>query len=155
MKWLRTKLSAPLAPFDCWLLMRGMRTLFVRFAQASNNALAIARHFSNHPKMERVLYPGLATHPTYEIARKQMTTGYGGMMSFLLKTDFAGAQKFCTALKVFIPATSLGGVESLAEHRKTVEGPTSTLPDNLVRLSIGIENVNDLIGDIEQALKSI
>jgi cystathionine gamma-synthase len=153
--WLRTKTGSPLAPFDCWLLMRGMRTLFVRYAQASNNALAIARHFANHPKMERVLYPGLASHPSYDIARRQMTQGYGGMMSFLLKTNFAGAQKFCTLLEVIIPATSLGGVESLAEHRKTVEGPMSTLPDNLVRLSIGIENVNDLIADVEQALKGI
>jgi cystathionine gamma-synthase len=155
MKWLRTKASSPLSPFECWLLMRGLRTLYVRYAQASNNALAIARHFSNHPKIERVLYPGLATHPTYSIARRQMTNGYGGMMSLLLKSDFAGAKKFCTLLKVIIPATSLGGVESLAEHRKTVEGPTSTLPDNLVRLSIGIENVNDLVADIEQALAGI
>ena len=154
-KWLRTKASSPLSPFECWLLMRGMRTLFVRYAQASNNALAIARHFSNHPKLERVLYPGLATHPSHDIARRQMTQGYGGMMSLLLKTDFSGAQKFCTLLKVIVPATSLGGVESLAEHRKTVEGPTSTLPDNLVRLSIGIENVNDLVEDIQQALLGI
>jgi cystathionine gamma-synthase len=154
-KWLRTKASSPLSPFECWLLTRGMRTLFVRYAQSSNNALAIARHFSNHPKLERVLYPGLATHETYSIARRQMTNGYGGMMSFLLRTDFAGAQKFCTRLKVIIPATSLGGVESLAEHRKTVEGAASTLPDNLVRLSIGIENVNDLVGDLEQALRGI
>ncbi len=152
---LRAKLGSPLASFECWLLMRGMRTLFVRYAQASNNALAIARHFSNHPKLERVLYPGLATHPGHDIARRQMTNGYGGMMSLLLKADFAGAQKFCTLLKVIVPATSLGGVESLAEHRKTVEGATSTLPDNLVRLSIGIENVNDLIADIEQALRGI
>ncbi len=154
-KWLRTKASSPLSPFECWLLMRGMRTLFVRYAQASNNALAIARHFSNHPKLERVLYPGLATHPSHDIARRQMTQGYGGMMSLLLKTDFSGAQKFCTLLKVIVPATSLGGVESLAEHRKTVEGPTSNLPDNLVRLSIGIENVNDLVEDIQQALLGI
>jgi cystathionine gamma-synthase len=152
---LRTKSGSPLSPFECYLLMRGMRTLFVRYAQASNNALAIARHFSNHPNIERVLYPGLATHPGYDIARRQMTNGYGGMMSLLLKTDFKGAQKFCTQLKVIVPATSLGGVESLAEHRKTVEGPTSTLPDNLVRLSIGIENVNDLVADIELALKGI
>ncbi len=152
---LRAKLGSPLPPFECWLLMRGMRTLFVRYAQASNNALAIARHFSNHPKIERVLYPGLATHPSYGIARRQMTNGYGGMMSLLIKGDFAQSQKFCTLLKVLVAATSLGGVESLAEHRKTVEGATSALPDNLVRLSIGIENVNDLVADIEQALKGI
>lgn len=152
---LRTKIGSPLAPFECWLLIRGMRTLFLRYRQASNNALAIARHFSNHPKIERVLYPGLATHPGHDIAKRQMTDGYGGMMSLLIKSDFAGAQKFCTLLRVLVPATSLGGVESLAEHRKMVEGPTSTLPDNLVRLSIGIENVNDLIADIEQALAKI
>jgi cystathionine gamma-synthase len=152
---LRTKLGSPLAPFECWLLQRGMRTLFVRYAQASNNAMAIARHFSNHVKVERVLYPGLATHPGHDIAKRQMINGYGGMLSLLLKADFADSQKFCTLLKVIVPATSLGGVESLAEHRKTVEGPTSALPDNLVRLSIGIENVNDLIVDIEQALAKI
>lgn len=149
---LRKNQGSPLAPFECWLLMRGMRTLFVRYAQASNNALAIARHFSNHPKIALVLYPGLATHPGHAVARRQMTNGYGGMMSLLLKGDFVQSQQFCTRLKVIVAATSLGGVESLAEHRKTVEGPTSSLPDNLVRLSIGIENLNDLIADIEQAL---
>ena len=154
-RMLRNKVGAPLAPFECWLLMRGMRTLFVRYREASANAKAIARHFASHPKIEAVLYPGLATHPGYEIARKQMLDGYGGMMSLLIKTDFAGAQKFCTRLNVIVPATSLGGCESLAEHRKTVEGPTSPVPDNLVRFSIGIENVNDLIGDIEQALATI
>ncbi|MDE2444557.1 MAG: aminotransferase class I/II-fold pyridoxal phosphate-dependent enzyme [Alphaproteobacteria bacterium] len=152
---LRTKTSSPLPPFECFLLQRGMRTLFVRYAQASGNALAIARHFSNHPKVQAVLYPGLATHTGHAIAKRQMLNGYGGMMSLVLKTDFAGAQKFCTGLKVITPATSLGGVESLAEHRKTVEGPQSPTPDNLVRLSIGIENVNDLVADIEQALTEV
>jgi cystathionine gamma-synthase len=152
---LRTKVGAALAPFECWLLMRGMRTLFVRYREASANAKAIARHFASHPKIETVLYPGLATHPGYEITKRQMTDGYGGMMSLRLKTDFAGAQKFCTKLTVIVPATSLGGCESLAEHRKTVEGPSSPVPDNLVRFSIGIENVNDLIADIEQALATI
>ena len=149
---LRTAVGNSLAPFECWLLLRGLRTLFVRYHQATSNALAIARHFSNHPKVERVLYPGLATQTGHVIAKKQMAGGYGGMMSMLLRTDFDGAKVFCTRLKVIAPATSLGGVESLAEHRKTVEGPTSTLPDNLVRISVGIENVNDLIADIEQAL---
>jgi cystathionine gamma-synthase len=130
-----------------------MRTLFVRYREASANAKAIARHFSSHPKIERVLYPGLSTHPGYEIARRQMSDGFGGMMSLLLKTDFEGAKKFCTKLNLIIPATSLGGSETLAEHRKTIEGPESPVPDNLVRLSIGIENVNDLIADLEQALQ--
>jgi cystathionine gamma-synthase len=155
LKFNRTKISAPLAPFECWLLMRGMRTLFLRYREASANAKAIARHFSNHPKVESVLYPGLATHPGHDIARRQMLDGFGGMMSLLLKTDSAGARKFCTRLNLILPATSLGGPESLAEHRRTIEGPESPVPDNLVRLSIGIENVNDLVADIEQALGAI
>jgi len=149
---LRTKTGAPLAPFECWLLMRGVRTLFVRYREASATAKAIARHFSSHPKVERVLYPGLATHPGYDIARRQMTDGFGGMLSLVLKSDFDGAKRFCTLLKVITPATSLGGPESLAEHRKLIEGPDSPVPDSLVRLSIGLENVNDLIADIGQAL---
>ena len=152
---IRAKSSSPLPPFECYLLMRGMRTLFVRYAQASANALAIARHFSNHPKVEKVLYPGLGTHAGHDIAKRQMTNGYGGMMSLLLNANFAASQKFCARLKVITPATSLGGVESLAEHRKTVEGAASPTPDNLVRFSIGIENVNDLVADIEQALTQL
>ena len=148
-------MGAPLPPLECFLLMRGMRTLFVRYRQASANAMAVARHFERHPKLERVLYPGLASHPGHAVAARQMRDGFGGMMSFLVKGGFAEAQRFCTRLKVIVPATSLGGVESLAEHRKTVEGPTSPVPDNLVRISVGIEHVDDLIGDIEQALASM
>jgi cystathionine gamma-synthase len=154
-KMLRTKMGAPLSPLECFLLMRGMRTLFVRYRQASANALAIARRFEGHPKVERVLYPGLPSHPGHAIALRQMTDGFGGMMSLLVKGGFADAQRFCTRLRVIVPATSLGGVESLAEHRKTVEGPTSPVPDNLVRISVGIEHVDDLIGDIEQALSAV
>jgi cystathionine gamma-synthase len=149
---LRTKMGAPLPPFECFLLMRGMRTLFVRYRQASANALAIARHFEKHPKVERVLYPGLAAHPGHAIALRQMTDGFGGMMSILVRGGFEDAKRLCTRLRVIVPATSLGGVESLAEHRKTVEGPSSPVPDNLVRFSIGIEHVDDLIADITQAL---
>ena len=152
---LRTKSGAPLPPLECFLLMRGMRTLFVRYRQASANALAIARHFEGHPKVERVLYPGLSSHPGHEVAARQMRDGFGGMMSILVKGGFAEAQRFCTRLKVIVPATSLGGVESLAEHRKTVEGPTSPVPDNLVRISVGIEHVDDLIADVEQALAGL
>ncbi len=152
---LRTKIGAPLPPFECFLLMRGLRTLFVRYRQASANALAIARHFEKHPKVERVLYPGLVSHPGHAIAVRQMTDGFGGMMSFLVRGGFEEAKRLCTRLKVIVPATSLGGVESLAEHRKTVEGPSSPVPDNLVRFSIGIEHVDDLIADITQALNGI
>jgi len=149
---LRTKIGAPLAPFEAWLLIRGLRTLFVRYRQASANAFAIAQHFEKHPRIERVLYPGLASHRGHAIALRQMTDGFGGMLSLLVKGGAADAVKVCTRLKVIVPATSLGGVESLAEHRKTVEGPTSPVPDNLIRLSIGIEHADDLIADIEQAL---
>ena len=152
---LRTKMGAPLAPLDCFLLLRGMRTVFVRYRQCSANAMAIAKHFGGHPKVERVLYPGLASHPGHAIAVRQMRDGFGGMMSLLVKGGFDDAQKLCTRLKVIVPATSLGGVESLAEHRKTVEGPTSPVPDNLVRLSIGIEHADDLIADLEQALAGV
>lgn len=149
---LRTKIGAPLAPFEAWLLIRGLRTLFVRYRQASANALSLARHFEKHPKIERVLYPGLASHLGHDIAKRQMTDGFGGMLSLLVKGGAADAVKVCTRLKVILPATSLGGVESLAEHRKTVEGPLSPVPDNLIRFSIGIEHADDLIADIEQAL---
>lgn len=152
---LRTKIGAPLPPFECFLLQRGLRTLFVRYRQASANALAIARHFERHPKVASVLYPGLDSHPGHSVAKRQMTDGFGGMMSLLVKGGFEDAKRFCTLLNVVVPATSLGGVESLAEHRKTVEGPTSPVPDNLVRLSIGIEHVDDLIADIEQALAQL
>jgi cystathionine gamma-synthase len=152
---LRTKMGSPLPPFECWMLMRGLRTVFVRYRQASANALAIARHFQHHPGVERVLYPGLPSHAQHDVAQRQMTDGFGGMMSILVRGGFAEAQKLCTKLKVIVPATSLGGVESLAEHRKAVEGPSSPVPDNLVRFSIGIEHVDDLIADLEQALAKI
>ena len=152
---LRTKMGSPLPPLECWLLMRGLRTVFVRYRQASANAMAIARHFEGHPKVERVLYPGLASHAGHAIAARQMTDGFGGMLSILVRGGFSEAQKLCTRLKVIIPATSLGGVESLAEHRKAIEGPSSPVPDNLVRLSIGIEHADDLIADLEQALAGV
>ncbi|MEO1019116.1 MAG: PLP-dependent transferase, partial [Pseudomonadota bacterium] len=141
-----------LAPFESWLLIRGMRTLFVRFQQASKCAMAFAKHFEEHPKVERVIYPGLPSHPGHEIAQKQMTQGFGGMLSILVNGDFETARRTAAACKVIVPATSLGGVESLIEHRKSVEGPTSVVPDTLLRLSIGLEHQTDLIGDFEQAL---
>ena len=141
-----------LGPFDAWLLLRGMRTLYVRYERASENAMAIARHFENHAKVERVLYPGLESHPGHEIARKQMTNGFSGMLSLLVNGDGAAARRVAGKVEVFMPATSLGGVESLIEHRKTVEGPNSVVPENLLRLSVGIEAAADLIADLEQAL---
>lgn len=151
-KRVRTLTGGIISPFDAWLLVRGMRTLFVRFERASENALAIARHFEGHPKIERVLYPGLESHPGHPVAKKQMTGGFGGMLSLLVRADADETRAVAIRTKVLIPATSLGGVESLIEHRKTIEGPDSPVPDNLLRLSIGIERVDDLIADLEQAL---
>jgi cystathionine gamma-synthase len=143
-----------LGPFEAWLLIRGMRTLHLRVRESSRNAMAIARHFEKHPAVEAVLYPGLESHPAHAIALKQYDTkiGFSGMMSFLLKGGFEVAKRFTLATKEFAPATSLGGVESLIEHRFPVEGPDSPTPHNLVRLSVGIEDVGELIADIEQAL---
>ncbi len=152
-KHVRAITGGILAPFESWLLIRGMRTLHVRVRQASHNALAIARHLEHHPKVERVLYPGLQSHPGHEIARRQMGDGFGGMLSVCVKGGMAETGRFVRALKLFLPATSLGGVESLAEHRKVIEGPESPIPDNLVRISVGIEAEADLIADLEQALE--
>jgi cystathionine gamma-synthase len=152
---LRVLLGSIIAPFEAWLLLRGMRTLYLRFAQASANAMTVAQHFAGHPKLDAVLYPGLKSHPGHDIARRQMTGGFGGMMSIEIKGDEAAARRVTSSLRVFVPATSLGGVESLAEHRKSVEGPDSIVPGNLIRLSIGIEAAGDLIADLEQALTRI
>jgi cystathionine gamma-synthase len=153
--FIRKQQGAVLGAFEAWLLVRGMRTLFVRFERQSINAMTLASHFEGHPKIEHVIYPGLPSHKQHDIARRQMTGGFGGMLSILTAGGFEGAKKVASNVKVIYPATSLGGVESLAEHRKSVEAPDSPIPPNLIRLSIGIENVSDLIADLEQALESI
>jgi cystathionine gamma-synthase len=151
-KLVRTLTGGVLGPFEAWMLLRGMRTLFLRFEKASASALEIARHFEHHPKLERVLYPGLESHPGHEIARRQMTGGFGGMLSLLVKGDAETARRVAGNTRLFVRATSLGGVESLIEHRASVEGPHSEVPKNLLRLSIGIENCRELIDDLEQSL---
>jgi cystathionine gamma-synthase len=140
-----------LGSMEAWMLTRGMRTLHLRVRKSSDNAMAIALHLSRHPSVERVLYPGLPDHPGHVIARRQMSA-FGGMLSVLVKGDLARTNAVVRRLKVFLPATSLGGVESLAEHRRIIEGPDSPVPENLIRLSIGIEAVEDLINDLDQAL---
>ena len=154
-KHLRHKLGAVPGPFEAWLLLRGLRTLSIRYERASENALRIARHFEGHPKVESVLYPGLESHPGHAIACKQMTGGFGGMLSLCVTGGKDEALRFVTGLRLILLATSLGGVESLAEHRKTIEGPDSLVPENLVRFSIGIESADDLIDDLEHALQRI
>jgi len=151
-KWLRTYMGGVLGPVEAWLMLRGMRTLFLRFEKASASALEIARHFEQHPKLERVLYPGLESHPGHDIARRQMSHGFGGMLSLLVKGGADAAREVAAHTELFLRATSLGGVESLIEHRAAVEGPHSAVPGNLLRLSIGIENCRELIDDLERSL---
>jgi cystathionine gamma-synthase len=153
--FVRKHVGGVLGAFESWLLLRGMRTLAIRFERASENALRIAQHFETHPKIDAVLYPGLESHPGYAIAKKQMTNGFGGMLSLCVKGGAAEAKAIATRLKLFISATSLGGVESLVEHRASVEGPMSQVPANLLRLSVGIEDVDSLIADLEQAFEYV
>lgn len=148
----RAHAGAILGSFEAWLLQRGMRTLFLRVHNASRSALQIAEYFSSHPALEAVLYPGLPEHPGHAVARKQMQDGFGGMLSFCVDGDEMRALQMVKKCKVFIRATSLGGIESLIEHRYSIEGPESPIPKNLVRLSVGAESVDDLIADLEQAL---
>ena len=152
---LRTLMGGILGPFEAWLLLRGVRTLHLRVQRAAANALAIAQHFENHPKLDVVLYPGLTSHPGHETAKRQMDGGFGAMLSILVRGGAEEAKQVATATNLFIPATSLGGVESLIEHRATVEGPESAVPRNLLRISVGIEDVADLIQDLEAALDTL
>ena len=144
--------GAVLGPFEAWLLLRGMRTLFLRVRACSRSAQTLAEHFERHPKVSRVLYPGLAGHPGHEVAARQMEGGFGGMLSLRVAGGAPAALEVCGRTKVFKSATSLGGVESLIEHRASIEGPDSAVPDDLLRLSVGIEDTSDLIADLERAL---
>lgn len=137
--------------FDCWLLLRGIKTLALRVRQQSANAAQLAAFLATHPRVERVNYPGLESHVGYEIAQRQMEMA-GAMLSFQLKDGAAAALLVKSKVQLFIRATSLGGVESLIEHRATAEGPLSTTPPNLLRVSAGLEHPNDLIADLAQAL---
>ena len=139
------------SPFDCWLILRGMRTLPWRMRAHSENAMKVVEFLAHHRKVERVHYPGLRSHPGYEIARRQMSM-FGGMLSFQVNGGGEAAMSVAAKTKIFIRATSLGGVESLIEHRASIEGPGTTSPENLLRLSIGLENADDLIEDLDQAL---
>jgi cystathionine gamma-synthase len=139
-----------LGPFEAFLLLRGMRTLFARVERQSAAALELARRLSRLPGVQ-VLYPGLPTHPNHDVALRQMTGGFGGMLSIRLGSREAALAAIART-EVFVRATSLGGVESLIEHRHTAEGPTTISPPDLLRLSVGIEDVEDLWRDLEQAI---
>jgi cystathionine gamma-synthase len=151
--WRRNAGAVP-GPFEAWLLQRGMRTLFLRVRRASDSALAIARHFEGHPALTAVLYPGLTSHPGHAIAARQMSGGFGGMLSVRVAGGPEQAMAALAGVRVFKRATSLGGVESLIEHRRSTEGPSSPVPGDLLRLSIGIEDPQDLVADLEDALGS-
>lgn len=141
-----------LGPFEAWLLLRGMRTLFVRVERQCASAMQIAQHFDGHPALDGVLYPGLSGHPGHDIAARQMPGGFGGMLSLLVRGDDADAVAVAGRVELIKRATSLGGTESLIEQRRSVEGPSSPVPGNLLRISIGLEHPDDLIADLEQAL---
>jgi cystathionine beta-lyase/cystathionine gamma-synthase len=158
LKFLQKSLGAVPGPFDCWLVLRGLKTLAVRMERHCENARAIAAFLDQHPAVETVLYPGLPSHPGHEIAAREMRD-FGGMISFLT-ANAEDAAALVTRTKVWMLAESLGGVDSLIEvpadmtHASTADAPFA-VPPNLVRLSVGLESVNDLVADLEQALAAV
>jgi len=146
--------GAILAPLEAWLLLRGMRTLSLRVERACRSAAQVAAHFADHPRVSRVLYPGLPSHPGHAIAARQMSGGFGGMLSIRVAGGEAAAIATAARVQLWKRATSLGGVESLIEHRASIEGAGTPAPPDLLRLSVGIEDPADLIDDIDQALAS-
>lgn len=161
-KFLQNAVGGVPAPMDCFLVMRGIKTLHVRMERHAQNAMEIARYLEKHSKVEKVLYPGLESHPQHAIARKQMS-GFGGMITFFLKGGLPQARTFLEKVKLFTLAESLGGVESLIEHPAIMTHasiPAETrkelgIHDNLVRVSVGIEDLADLKADLEQALAAV
>lgn len=140
------------SPFDCWLLNRSLSTFMLRMPVHAENAAQLARFLNEHPLIEKVNYPGLVTNEYHEIAKQQMTNGFGGMLSIEVKKTEQATKQLASSLKLFQHATSLGGVESLIEHRRSVEGEHPTSPPNLLRISAGIEHIDDLITDLDAAL---
>ena len=147
----RDMAGAVLGPFEAWLLLRGMRTLPLRVERMSSNAQKLVEYLSDHPAVEAVLYPGLPTHAGHALAVEQMKGGFGPLLSFVVKGEAKAALAAVARLKLFHRATSLGGVESLVEHRHTIE-PHTGIPEGLLRLSVGIEDAGDLTEDLGQAL---
>jgi cystathionine gamma-synthase len=144
------------SPFDSWLVLRGLRTLSVRMDRHCDNAEQVAAFLSDHPKVRQVFFPGLPSHPGHDLAKRQMLR-FGGMVSFSVVGGEAAALEVCARTKVITLGESLGGVESLIEHparmtHASVSGTELEVPDDLIRLSVGIEDIGDLIGDLDQAL---
>jgi len=150
-RFLQSTTGAVPSPFDCWLLLRGASTMHLRVRAQCENAMALARHLEKHPGVESVFYPGLASHPGHALAARQMRA-FGAVLSFTLRGGEAAAMKTAANVKLFTRATSLGGVESLIEHRASVEGPESKTPRSLLRISAGVEHAADLTHDLDQAL---
>lgn len=146
--------GAVASPFDCWLILRGIATLPYRMKGHCANAAQLAAWLESHPAIARVHYPGLPSHSGHAIATQQMSD-FGGMLSIELKGGKKAAFAMAANVKLFRRATSLGGVESLIEHRASVEGKNTRTPDSLLRLSVGLENINDLIEDCDRALRSL
>ena len=149
---IRHDAGAILGPFEAWLLLRGMRTLFLRVERACSSALDLAENLRENPNVSAVLYPGLPDHPGHAIALRQMQGGFGGMLSIRVKGGETAAIATAARVKIWQRATSLGGIESLIEHRASIEGPTTPVPPDLLRLSVGIEHPGDLLADLVQAL---
>jgi cystathionine gamma-synthase len=147
----RKIIGGVLPPFNAWLVLRGIRTLSARVRVQSENAMVIARFLTTHPRVESVFYPGLESHPRHDVARRQMSA-FGGMLSFLVRGTRADALAVTAKVRIFTPATSLGGIESLIEHRASSEGPGTRVAENLLRVSAGLEHADDLIEDLAQAL---
>jgi cystathionine gamma-synthase len=145
--------GAILGPFEAWLLLRGLRTLDIRVRAATESAALLASRLRNHPGVASVLYPGLPSHPGHAIAAKQMS-GYGGMLSIRVREGEQAAISTAARVEIWKRATSLGGVESLIEHRASIEGPGSPCPTDLLRLSVGLEDAGDLYDDLDRALRA-
>ena len=155
--WQRIRAARPLAgavlgAMESWLLLRGLRTLHLRVRQSCASAERIARALADDPRVVEVRYPGLPEHPGHAVAARQMHGGFGGMLSIRLAGGEPHAWETAARLQVFKRATSLGGVESLVEHRASIEGPGTPCPPDLLRLSVGIEAVEDLLADLDRAL---
>jgi cystathionine gamma-synthase len=148
----RTTLGQILGPLEAFLLVRGMRTLPLRVEAASTSAMELARRFARHHAVAEVLYPGLPSHPGHDVARRQMEGGFGGMLSIRVRGGQSAAITTAAGVELWKRATSLGGVESLIEHRASIEGAGSPCPPDLLRLSTGIEDVDDLYADLDRAL---
>jgi len=148
----RSGYGAILGSFEAYLLLRGMRTLYPRVERACRSAIKIADRLARHPKVLAVLYPGLESDPGHRVAARQMTGGFGGMLSIRVRGGEAAAVATAARVGLWKRATSLGGVESLLEHRASIEGANSPVPPDLLRLSVGIEDPADLIADLEMAL---